>query len=61
MKYKLKITRTLTDVGFIEIEADSAEDAKRKYFYPTHDERIIFDDEIDWHDGDEDYEAEVMK
>lgn len=58
MKYRLTIKRTREDFGTVEIEAESVEDAKRKYFEPDYSkgEEVIFDDEIDWDEDDYDYE-----
>lgn len=61
-KYTLKITRTRTDIGYVAIEAESKEDALRKYYYPdsSKGEYVIFDDEIDWLEDDGDYKTEVL-
>lgn len=60
--YTLKITRTRMDIGYITINAESEEDALRKYYYPdsSKGEYVIFDDEIDWLEDDGDYKAEVL-
>lgn len=61
--YKLKITRTRVDYGYVLIEAASDDDAIRKYFEPdiNKGEDLIFDDEIDWDDKDEtSYDAKVV-
>lgn len=50
MKYMLQVERIRTDIGFVTIEADSPEEAERKYLEPKVDEEVIFDDEIDWDD-----------
>ena len=63
-KYTLKITRTRTDVGYVDIVAESKDDALRKYWEPdiSKGEHAIFDDEIEWDAwaSDEDYKAEVL-
>lgn len=47
-KYTLTILRTSYDIGKVTIEAESPEDAERKYFHPKVDEDVVFDDMIDW-------------
>ena len=62
MLYTLEITRIRRDVGHVQIEADSPEEALRKYWEPDFDkgEDFIFDCDIDWYDEDEgEYEAEI--
>lgn len=58
MKYKLLIERKITHIGSVEIEAESKEDAERKYWEPDYrkGEEIIFDSEIDWDEIGADYE-----
>ena len=58
MKYKLLIERKITHIGSVEIEAESKEDAERKYWEPDYrkEEEIIFDSEIDWDEIGADYE-----
>ena len=64
MKYTLRIKRTVTDIGYVDIEADNPSDALRKYWSPDYSkgEYVIFDDEIKWDDGavDYDYDARVV-
>lgn len=57
MKYRLTIKRTREDFGTVEIEAESIEDAERRYLNPNWDEEIIFDDEIEWDEDDGEYEV----
>lgn len=51
-KYCLHINRVIHDNGTVIIDAESKEDAERKYWEPDYSkgERIIFDDEITWSD-----------
>lgn len=62
MKFRLKIVRTRIDVGYVAVEAESEDEALRKYWEPdfSNGEDFIFDDEIDWDvlDCDE-YDVEV--
>ena len=48
MKYRLKIVRTITTEGYVDVEAKSKTDAIRKYFKPKANEPLLFDDEINW-------------
>ena len=57
MKYRLTIKRTREDFGSVEIEAQNAEEAERKYLNPNWDEELIFDDEIEWDEDDGEYEV----
>ena len=62
MKYRLEIMRRATDIGYVEVEAESREDALRKYFEPdiSKGEELIFDSDIDWScDTEYEYDAEV--
>lgn len=59
--YKLEITRTRVDVGYVMMEAESAEDAIRKYKNPGRDEDLIFDCDIDWDFDDGEYDVEVVE
>lgn len=61
--YKLEITRTRVDVGYVTMEAESAEDAIRKYKEPDYNkgEYLIFDDEIEWDFDDGEYDVEVVE
>lgn len=63
MKYKLLIERKITHIGSVEIEAESKEDAERKYWEPDYSkgEEIIFDSEIDWDEIGADYEIVKIK
>lgn len=54
-KYTLTIRRT--DIGTVTIEAESAEDAERKYWCPKDDEPLIMDDEIEWYYEQAEYEV----
>ena len=55
MIYTLTIHRAIFYEGTVDIEAESSEEAKRKYFRPKWYEDIIFDDEIDWEEYDAEY------
>ena len=63
MKYKLLIERKITHIGSVEIEAESKEDAERKYWEPDYrkGKEIIFDSEIDWDEIGADYEIVKIK
>lgn len=60
--YKLKITKTRVDYGYVLIEAENDDDAIRKYMEPDYDkgEDLIFDGEIDWCPKDEEREVKVV-
>lgn len=61
MVYTLEITRTRRDVGHVQIEADSPEEALRKYWEPDFGkgEVFIWDCDIDWDEGNGEYEAKI--
>ena len=63
MKYELRIDRISIDVGYVEIEAESEDDALRKYWEPdfSKGEDIIFDDEIAWSHCDSEYTAHIVR
>lgn len=60
--YKLKITRTRVDYGYVLIEAENDDDAIRKYMEPDYNkgEYLIFDDEIEWEDSAAEYDYDVV-
>lgn len=61
MKYSVLVTRTLIERGRFEIEAESREEALRKYYEPTAGEHIYFDDETTWWEVDVSYDAEIER
>ena len=63
MVYTLTINRTIEYIGTVEIEAESKEDAERKYLNPDYrkGEYLIFDDEIDWDDVGAEYHIDSIE
>lgn len=61
MKYRLTIRRTRCDVGTVTVEAETAAKARLKYLYPSIDDDVIFDDEIEWEEDNVHYDVVPLR